>query len=299
MPTYKKILLATDFSEHARKAAAEAVRLARRYGAQLHALHVDVIAQQNIEGFDTPPLASHVGSFDQVALDAVGRDVGVSYRNTVTAIFRDTSEVGGILRYAAQKGIDLIILGTHGRGAVAEALMGSVAQRVVRESSVSVLVVGPYPFAGMPEGGKPVILAPVDLGAQSAIALAHAGLLATERDAHLVALHAIDRARVGHAAELVPSAAEEQARYELERFAAITGVSPEPELLIGVGHADEVICDIARKRHASLLVLAPSSHGAIDRVLLGSVTQRVVRGAPCPVLIHRPTTTPAQERAAA
>jgi len=299
MVTYRKILLATDFSEQARRAAAEAVRLARRYEAQLHALHVDVIAQQNAEGFDYPPLADHVRSFDQVAMDAVGRDVGVGHRNTVTAVLRDTTEAGGILRYAAQKGIDLIVLGTHGRTALAEAFMGSVAQRVVRESPVSVLVVGPHQVAGPPGDGKHVILAPVDLGTLSAIALAQAGLLATERNAHLVALYAIDQARVGHAAEPVPSAAEEQARYELERFVAGAKVSPQPELLVGVGHADEVIFDIAHKRHASLIVIAPSSHGVIDRVLLGSVTKRVVRGAPCPVLVHKPASAPAQERAAA
>ncbi len=299
MATYRKILLATDFSEQARKAAAEAVRLARRCGAQLHALHVDVIAQQNIEGFDYPPLASHVGSFDQVALDAVGRDVGVSYRDTVTAIFRDTSEAGGILRYAAQKGIDLIVLGTHGRGAVAEAFMGSVAQRVVHESPVAVLVVGPYPFAGMPDGGKTVILAPVDFGAQSATTLAQAAVLAAERKGHLIALHVIDRVRVGHGAEAVPSPAEEEARYQLERFVAGARLSLEPELLIGVGHADEVVFDVAHKRRAALIVIAPSSHGAIDRMLMGSVTKRVVRAAPCPVLIHREPPAPARERFAA
>ncbi len=287
MGTYQRILLATDLSEQARKAAAEAVRLARRYGAQLHVLHVDVIAQPGIEGFEHAPLAGHVGSFDQVALDAVGRDVGVSYRNTVTAIFRDTSEARGILRYAAQKNIDLIVLGTHGRGAVAEAFMGSVAQRVARESPVSVLIVGPHPFAGTADDGKPVILAPVDFGAPSAATLAHAARLATERDAHLIAVYAISRLRAGHGPEAVATAAEEEARYELERFVAGARISPEPELLVGIGHADEVIADIARKRHATLVVVAPSSHGALDRLLLGSVTKRVVRGAPCPVLIHR------------
>jgi len=299
MGTYKKILLATDFSEQSRKAAAVAVRVARGEEAELHVLHVDVIALQNVERFDYPALADYVRSFDQVAMDAVGLDVGVSFRNSVTAIIRDTSEAAGILRYAAEKGIDLIVLGTHGRSPVAEAFMGSVAQRVVRESAISVLVVGPHQEVGAPAGGRHVILAPVDFAARSAAALAHAGNLAAERDAHLIALYAIDFSRLGHAASAAPAQAEEKAREELERFVARAKLPVEPELLIGIGHAEEVIFDVAHKRGARLIVMAPSSHGTLDRILLGSVTKGVVRGAPCPVLIHRQVAAPAKEQAAA
>jgi len=299
MVSYKKILLATDFSEQARKAAAVAVRVARGDEAQLHVLHVDVIAQPDVEGFDYPPLADHVRSFDQVAMDAVGRDFGAGYRDSVTAMIRDTSEAAGILRYAAQKGIDLIVLGTHGRGAIAEAFMGSVAQRVVRDSAISVLIVGPHQEVGAAAGGRHVILAPVDLTVRSTVALAHAGGLAAERDAHLIALYAIDFARAGHGAAKPQAQVEESAREELEHFVAKVKLPVEPELLVGIGHAEQVIFDVAHKRGAGLIVMAPSSHGPIDRILLGSVTKGVVRGAPCPLLIHREPGAQARERAAA
>jgi len=299
MGTYRKILLATDFSEQARKAAAVAVRVARGDEAQLHVLHVDVIAQHDLAGFDHPPLAEHVSSFDQVAMGAVGRDVDVSYRDSVTAIIRDTSEAGGILRYAAQKGIDLIVIGTHGRSPLAEAFMGSVAQRVVRDSAISVLVVGPHQQETAPAGGKHVMLAPVDFTARSALALAHAGGLAAERDAHLIALYAIDFARVAYGTLLPQAQAEEQAREELEHFVTKARLPVEAELLIGIGHAEQVIFDVAHKRGVSLIVMAPSSHGPIDRILLGSVTKGVVRGAPCPLLIHREPAIQAREQAVA
>ena len=60
-----------------------------------------------------------------------------------------------------------------------------------------------------------------------------------------------------------------------------------------------MIFDVARKRGARLIVIAPSSHGALDRIVFGSVTQRVVRGAPCPVLIHREPAESAKDRVAA
>ena len=299
MIPYKQILLATDFSEQARKAAAEAVRIARRYQAQLHVLHVDVIALQNTDGFDHPPLADYVRSFDQVAMDAVGLDVGVSYRNAVTAIIRDTSEAAGILRYAAEKDIDLIVLGTHGRSPLGEAFMGSVAQRVVRESAVSVLIVGPHQKSGgAPAGGKHVILAPVDLTARSGFAMAQAGALASERSAHLLVLHALDFSRVAHDESMSREQEQEEAHDRLDQFVARAGLPVDAEPVLGVGPAADVIFDIARKREAELIVIAPSGHGPIDRVLLGSVTKRVVRGASCPVLIHREPVE-ARERVAA
>jgi nucleotide-binding universal stress UspA family protein len=299
MSTYQRILLPTDFSETSRKALAEAVRVARRHHAQLHVLHVDVLSQQTMAGFDYPPLADYIRSIDQVALDAVGRDFGAGYCDTVPAILRDTSEAAGILRYAADKQIDLVVMGTHGRGALAEALIGSVTQRVVQEAPVPVLVVGPRRLPGAAFGGRPVVLAPVDLTAACAASLAQAGALAAERDAHLVVLHAIDPAGMEISDAHRRDQVEQEARERLERFVLGARLPVEAEVLVGRGYADEVIFDIAAKRTAGLIVIAPSSHGRVERLLLGSVTRRVVRGAPVPVLVHRQPVVRTEARAAA
>ena len=286
MARYERILLATDLSEQANKALAEAVSLARRDHAELHVLHVDVVHQPDIEGFDHAALAAHVHNLGETALSAVGRDVGVSYKDAVTAVIRDTTAAGGILRYAADKQVDLIVVGTHGRGTVAEWVLGSVAQQVVREAPIPVMIVGAHRSAKpLPRGGKPVILAPVDLSPRCAAALAQAGALAAARHAHLVALHAIDFARLPRATP--PSRVEDETRERLEAFVERAALPVEAECLLGLGAAADVIFEVAAKRGARLIVLAPSSHGVIGRMLLGSVTQRVVRGAPCPVLVHR------------
>ena len=298
MAKYSRILLATDFSDASRKALTEAVRIARRNDAELHVLHVDVIAQQNIEGFDYPPLADYIRRLDQVSMDAVGRDIGPGYKKTFPAILRDTSEPAGILRYAREKQVDLIVLGTHGRNALAEAFMGSVAQRVTREATGPLLIVGPHDTAA-PHGGRPVVLAPVGFTAACVLSLREAAGIAVERDAQQIAVHAIDPSRSEENATQTRAQIEEGARERLEDFVRDARLPLEAETVVGIGHADEVIFDVAAKRGVALIVIAASKHSTLERVLFGSVSKRVVRGAPCPVLVYRQPEAPVQERAAA
>jgi len=277
MAGYKRIVVATDMSEQANKALAEAVSLARKHRAELHVLHVDVIAQPSIEGFEHAALAAHVHGLGQAAMSAVGGDVGVSYRNAVTAVVRDTSAAAGILRYAQEQQADLIVMGTHGRGVLAELMLGSVAQQVVRDSTISMLVVGAQRVAGPSTGGRPVVLALVQPSAESGPALAQAAALAAERGAHLIALHVLDVADVTDPA-VPPGRAEEDARDAIELFVERARLPVAAEALVGVGSPEEVIFDLAAKRGAGLVVMAPAQP---------AVTRRVIRRAPCPVLAHR------------
>jgi nucleotide-binding universal stress UspA family protein len=290
MTPCQKILLATDFSESSRKATIEALRVARRYQAQVHVLHVDVIARQDIEGFDHPALADYIRGFDPGATGDI-----------VKASVRDTSEPDGILCYAEEQGMDLIVLGTRGRGPVSERLLGSVAQRVVREALVPVLLVG---MAGeMPVAGseRPVILAPVDLSERSGVAVAQAAALAVEREARLVVLYVLDRGRQSRDPEWPRTVSEEGARERLAAFVAGAGLPIEAEQRVGSGEATEVIFDVATQHGAELIVIAPPTHGRgwLDRLMLGSVTRDVIRGAPCPVLVHREPPAAQARRAAA
>ena len=277
MADFKRILLATDLSEQANRALAEAVSLARKRRAELHVLHVDVIAQPSIEGFEHEALAAHVHTLGQTAMSAVGNDVGVSYKKAIPAVVRDTSAAAGILRYADEQRVDLIVMGTHGRGAIAELMLGSVAQQVVREAKVSMLVVGARRIGARASGGKPVVLAFVQPTAASAPALAEAAALAVERHAHLIALHVLDVADVTDPM-LPPGRAEQDARDELGLFVERAQLPLMAEALIGVGSPEDVIFDLAAKRGAALVVLAPTQ---------AAVARRVIRRAPCPVLAYR------------
>jgi nucleotide-binding universal stress UspA family protein len=286
MVTYQRILLATDFSEQARKALAEAVRLARRHDAQLHVLHVDVISLQGGGAFEDPPIPDYIRTLGQVSMGA-GQDLDFNYSNTVLKIHRDPSEAAGILRYADEQKIDLIVMGTHGRGPLTDLLFGSVAQAVVRESPVSVLVVGPGALARTAPEHGPAIVAPVDFSPRSRAALEQASRLAAESSARLIALHVVDFGRVPHPEELEIGEREHRARAELARFVDTAGLAVPAQALVTIGPGADEIVRIAEKFNASLIVMAPSSHTALQRLMLGSVCKAVIRATPCPVLVHR------------
>jgi len=293
MVKYNTILLATDFSEPAKKALTEAVRLARKHDAELHVLYVDVIALQGAGAFSDPPIPDYIKEMNQVSMGA-DQDLALNYGKSVVRIVRDNSEAAGIVRYAREQAVDLIVTGTHGRGVLSELVLGSVAQAVVRQSPVSVMVVGLH--AG--ELHTRCVLAPVDFSERSRAALVQAARLAAQGSARLVALNVVDFSRVAHPEELDIGERERQAREELERFTASAALPLIAERLVTVGPGAGEILRIAAKVDAGLIVMAESGHTPLERLMLGSVCKGVIRSAPCPVLVHREILAKEQRAAA-
>lgn len=141
MINLKKILVPTDFSEHSARAVRYGAELAAKFGAELHLLH----AYENVpimygEGAYFPPetdaelKASATRELDNIAVDP--RDGSGVVRKVV-----EGHPFVEIIRYAKETDSDLIVLGTHGRGAVAHMFLGSVAEKVVRKSPCPVLTV--------------------------------------------------------------------------------------------------------------------------------------------------------------
>jgi nucleotide-binding universal stress UspA family protein len=126
----EKILLATDFSRPSDAAAQVAAEHARRFGARVHVLHV---VWPGADPTPDPRLA-------QLAQELRGAG------EVVTAV-ESGVPAAEIVRYATRHGIDLIVLGTHGRTGVTRTLIGSVAERVVRTAPCPVLTVPGTPRA--------------------------------------------------------------------------------------------------------------------------------------------------------
>ena len=146
MVTIRNILVATDFSEPSGVALAYGRDLARSYGARLHVLHVveDVMARYTPElGLIGEDLQRDIEALARRDLDALIRDDDRRELGAVGVLKRGTSPAQAIVDYARANPIDLIITGTHGRGAVKHFLMGNVAERVVRTAPCPVLTVRP------------------------------------------------------------------------------------------------------------------------------------------------------------
>jgi universal stress protein A len=141
----KKILAPTDFSDHARGAVKWACLLAEKFGAELHLLHVlpeaipagpDLMLAPSV-----PP--DFYGESEARADEALRKVIDPAWAEVpaVAIAVRWGSAVEGVTDYAEQQGVDLIVVATHGRTGLSHVLLGSVAERIVREAPCPVLTI--------------------------------------------------------------------------------------------------------------------------------------------------------------
>ena len=146
MIALKKILVATDFSEPSDAALAYGRELARTFGASLTVVHVVDNILTRAYGTDgvvlvDPELQREIETSAQRQVDSLLFDEDRQALGAVGLVITSTSPSAAIVTYAHDASVDLIVMGTHGRGAIAQLLMGSVAERVVRVAPCPVLTV--------------------------------------------------------------------------------------------------------------------------------------------------------------
>jgi nucleotide-binding universal stress UspA family protein len=140
-----KVLVATDFSEASEPALLYGREFARTFGASLHVLHVvdnpTMWAWPEAVSLDFARLQTEFEVHARNALDQIVTPEDREQLGAVTATRTGISTACEIAAYAKAEGIDLIIMGTHGRGMVGHVLMGSVAEKIVRIAPCPVLTV--------------------------------------------------------------------------------------------------------------------------------------------------------------
>ena len=141
----KRILVPMDFSPPSDAALEYARSVALRYGGSLHLLHV---AEDPYRAFYSAEVyvPAVEGLREEILSDTAGRLKDRLRPSDVTELHATADSIigtpaGSIVEYAAGHGIDLIVMGTHGRGGMSHLLMGSVAERVVRTAPCPVLTV--------------------------------------------------------------------------------------------------------------------------------------------------------------
>lgn len=143
MIALKQILVPTDFSETSDVAAKYARALALAFNADLHLMHV---LENPYVSYDPLSFAPPDNFFEELEAQTRGRLVRLltdwePLHPHVDVVTSRGSAFLEILRYAKEHSIDLIVLGTHGRGPIAHMLMGSVAEKIVRKAPCPVLTV--------------------------------------------------------------------------------------------------------------------------------------------------------------
>ena len=146
MITLKHVLVATDFSQPSESALDYGRAFARTFNARLHVGHVveNVFTRIAPGDYGIANVDAIMQSLEQAARKQLDAIVGEDDRRELqakTALLTSNSAALGIVEYAKDAHIDLIVMGTHGRGALSKLLMGSVAERVVRTAPCPVLTV--------------------------------------------------------------------------------------------------------------------------------------------------------------
>ncbi len=286
MKSIAKILLATEFAPSCDRAREHAAALAAATGAELHVLHVQVLHGDQYGWAGIPNVREVEDALAQNAAAQMSKYVDSLGTGVIHAVERDVTAAPAILRYAEQQGIDLIVMGTHARKGLARLVLGSVVAEVVRRAPMPVLTIGPE-HALNPEGYQ-CLLAAVDFSDVSVLALRQAAEAARLHQARLVVVHVVEtRPLPPYYTDEFAEAARKRARGVLNDLIREAQLPVKAEAVVAVGVADQQLVAMAREHDADLMVLGMTGLSMLDHLLVGSTTDRVIRKAPCPVLVQR------------
>jgi nucleotide-binding universal stress UspA family protein len=294
MLTIKKIMFPTDFSTCSDQALSHAVALAQQNGAELHVLHVLVPFEYDPQTMSKmSPTIEHVE--EELKRSAAARISGqldrIEQKPIVTEhVLRGISVAPVLIEYAAEHDMDLIAMGTHGRRNVARFFLGSVAEEVIRHSPCPALTVREDHAATPPESVKTILL-PVDFSEHSKNAVSHAKHLAAAYKARLILLHVIEESIhpsfyvTGQTtmATWFPEIRSVCQREMTRMLESSPGPKVQAELHIVEGRAAHQIIEFTKEQSVDLIVISTHGLTGIERFLLGSVTEKVVRAVRCPV----------------
>lgn len=297
----KNVLFATDFSLTSEAALPYATAICRRFGSTLHLVHV----------LSDTGLLMMTGGVDYVSMGTIYEDAQNEAKEKLDEIsarfetipHRNYVRHGVVWKNLAaiieENGIDLIVVGTHGRTGLGKLLLGSVAEDILRHASCPVLTVGPkvagrakLPAYHNPDGA----LAPVELELRQILFATNfakdaarmgqeAARLAAEFHAQLTLMHVIeDYTRLG----TKPDPIEKNLQKLRELIPRSAELQYLPETLLEFGQAVERILKAAEEREADMIVLGARACSEVGSTHLPwSAAHHVIAQARCPVLTIR------------
>ena len=289
MITINKILCPVDFCPASDASVKYAASLAANYGAKIHLLHVitPVLPAQYDYAISSIDIVKELETAANAEMTALAE------RTRRTGVVCDVDIRIGDVYDEIKKTIEaakpeLVVMGTHGRRGLERWFMGSTTEKLLRHS--------PVPLLTISESGEKVaespafrrILVTTDFSTGTPDALAYAFSVAQENDAQITLMHVVHDV-----------AADISGRY---RDSLIRGVEKQLQDLVPAeaknwcdvttrveaGQPYRIILRILEEEKVDLLVMNIHGKGIVDRALVGSTAERVVRAAPCPVMLIPP-----------
>lgn len=276
------ILFPTDFSDCAEGAFSNAAFLAERFGATLHVLHV-----REDPGFPARDWADDLAITPEDVLSDLRMPTEPQKPNwgLVDLVDHETEAAdvaAAILHHAAALRADLIVMGTHGRSGVERTLLGSVAEAVARHAKCPVLTV--RPSAGGDESALRRVLVAVEEAAPEPPQVAWAARLAQAYGSHLDLVRVVSPSLL-HPGETPAHRNGHRDLRELEERLEATGLEVSSRVVDG--EPGPALLGAAEALAPDLIVVGSHGRTGVRRAILGSVSEQVLRDAPCPVFVAR------------
>jgi nucleotide-binding universal stress UspA family protein len=296
MSPYQHLLCPVDLSDTSREALEWSSRFSKETGARLTVLHVldtSLLLVGNLVA--ASDVFAELRRRSDEGFAALKRDHDLKH-----ARFESVEGVPAnvIVSFAAERDVDLVVMGTHGLSGFQKFLLGSVTERVLHRVRVPLLTLSPSAGEKRPTARGPgQVLMAIDLGPESQGVVRHGIWLAEHFKAKPVALHAVSRPymMVNEASfeplgqleiERMTESLTAARRKDLEALLPESGGGPI-EAIVTVGSAFESLRRIVEERPVDLVVMGAGDHGEAGIRWLGSTCHKMVRWAPCPVMVAR------------
>ena len=303
---YRSIMVPLDGSAFGEHALPLALTIARRSGAVVRLVHVHV-ASELVYMIGGAPLAEELSDVpdretELAYLDNLTQRLASAWGVEITSTLLDGPPTLALRDYAIEHAASLVVMSTHGRALVSRFWLGSVADALVRQTPMPVLVVRPHLEAIdlidlTQERATRRILIPLDSSTLAEDALAHAVELGRLMSAEYTLLQAIDPIVMDYAPvarsagmdeRLVDTWRSEAQEYLDTTAARLRALSLRVHTSVAIAPPAVAILDYARQHPVDLIAMSTHARTGVSRMLLGSVANKVVRGAGEPVLLHRP-----------
>ncbi|HEX9728516.1 MAG TPA: universal stress protein [Gemmatimonadales bacterium] len=294
----KRILVPLDGSRFAEAALPLAMTIAasRQTGLELTTVYED---QPTVAGWSLSP-EQHAASL-RTYLETVAGHVAAAATIKVDVALHSGQPAEVLLHRTGRADIDLVVMATHGRGTIHRAWLGSVADDVIRHATVPVVVVRPGDEATTiaPHGPIDRVVIALDGSKRAERGIRWAMHVAGSR-AQYILLRVVPGPILGtstylpHAiketGDAIRQGAAEAGRYleDVARGYRVDGLAIRTEVVTGVPSAAGILRFVEREP-VDLVTITTHGHGGLRRLLLGSVADKVVRGASGPLLIAQST----------
>jgi nucleotide-binding universal stress UspA family protein len=288
--TLKNILYLTDFSEPSEAALPFVTTIAREYQSKVYALHILM----------TVPMPDATPESTEAMIEAQEERAQAEMQrleSQLAGLPHETYVERGLGVWPPVKdaikeyGIDLIVLGTHGRTGFQKLLLGSAAEEIFRRSDVPVLTIGPWARKGLHQGAKfhQVLLA-TDFTQESLAATPYAVSMAQENQARLILLHVMREPNKASAEEGAGGSVANVIGRLRELVPADAELWCHPEPVVRYGNPAEQILETAKEHGADLIILGVRNTAGYLRAathLEKTTAHKLVAHAMCPVLTVR------------